>query len=97
MATLKRAVPMPADTTPTARGSRRATQKKPRTNKPRAPAGDTVTALLDPQRRRRLIAEAAYYRAELRGFAPGHEVEDWLSAESEIDIILTMGVTASGN
>ena len=28
---------------------------------------------------------AAYYRAERRGFAPGHEVEDWLAAEAEID------------
>ncbi len=31
-----------------------------------------------------LIAEAAYYRAERRGFAPGQEVEDWLAAEQEI-------------
>ena len=30
------------------------------------------------------IAEAAYYRAERRGFAPGQEVEDWLAAEKEI-------------
>jgi len=31
------------------------------------------------------IAEAAYWRAERRGFAPGHELEDWLNAEKEID------------
>jgi hypothetical protein len=31
-----------------------------------------------------LIAEAAYYRAERRGFAPGHELEDWLDAETEV-------------
>jgi hypothetical protein len=31
------------------------------------------------------IAEAAYWRAERRGFAPGGEVEDWLNAEKEID------------
>lgn len=31
------------------------------------------------------IAEAAYWRAERRGFAPGHELDDWLSAEKEID------------
>jgi hypothetical protein len=30
------------------------------------------------------IAEAAYYRAEKRGFTPGHEIEDWLEAEKEI-------------
>lgn len=29
------------------------------------------------------IAEAAYYRAERRGFQPGFEVEDWLAAEAE--------------
>ena len=34
--------------------------------------------------RRAMIAEAAYYRAERRGFAPGHELEDWLAAEGEI-------------
>ena len=31
------------------------------------------------------IAKAAYFRAESRGFAPGHEVEDWLAAEEEVD------------
>jgi hypothetical protein len=32
-----------------------------------------------------LIATAAYYRAEQRGFAPGYEQEDWLAAEREVD------------
>lgn len=30
------------------------------------------------------IAEAAYFRAEHRGFVPGHELDDWLAAEEEI-------------
>lgn len=30
------------------------------------------------------IAEAAYYRAEKRGFAPGYEFLDWVEAEREI-------------
>lgn len=34
--------------------------------------------------RRAMIAEAAYYKAERRGFEPGHELEDWLQAEDEI-------------
>jgi Protein of unknown function (DUF2934) len=38
----------------------------------------------DPVRRHALIAEAAYYRAQRRGFAPGHELEDWLEAEAEL-------------
>lgn len=33
---------------------------------------------------RRMVAEAAYYRAEHRGFEPGHELEDWLAAEADI-------------
>jgi hypothetical protein len=33
---------------------------------------------------RSAIAEAAYYKAEKRGFTPGHELSDWLEAEIEI-------------
>jgi len=40
---------------------------------------------LSPEDRQRLIAVAAYYRAERRGFAPGGELEDWCAAEAEID------------
>ena len=35
--------------------------------------------------REQMIAEAAYYRAEQRGFVPGHEMADWLLAESDIE------------
>jgi len=35
--------------------------------------------------RERLIAMAAYYRAERRGFAPGGELQDWYEAAAEID------------
>jgi hypothetical protein len=31
------------------------------------------------------IAEAAYWRAERRGFSPGRELDDWLEAEREIE------------
>jgi hypothetical protein len=30
------------------------------------------------------IAELAYYKAESRGFEPGHELDDWLEAEREL-------------
>ena len=51
---------------------------------------DSAAAANDPARARadarlRRIAEAAYHRAERRGFAPGHETEDWLAAEKEVD------------
>jgi hypothetical protein len=31
------------------------------------------------------IAEAAYWRAERRGFTGGQELDDWLAAEREVD------------
>jgi hypothetical protein len=31
------------------------------------------------------IREAAYFRAELRGFQPGREAEDWSAAEWQVD------------
>ncbi len=30
------------------------------------------------------IAVAAYFKAQARGFAPGHELDDWLIAEQEV-------------
>jgi Protein of unknown function (DUF2934) len=30
------------------------------------------------------IALAAYFKAEARGFYPGHELDDWLEAEREL-------------
>ena len=35
--------------------------------------------------RQSMIAKAAYLRAEQRNFAPGHELDDWLAAEAEVD------------
>ena len=33
---------------------------------------------------RSFISEAAYYKAEKRGFEPGHEEQDWSDAEREV-------------
>lgn len=53
-----------------------------------APAKGTPKAVSTPQPSpeevRKLISEAAYYRAKQRGFAPGHELEDWVQAEVEV-------------
>jgi hypothetical protein len=38
----------------------------------------------DPVELRQAIAVLAYQFAERRNFEPGHELEDWLNAESEI-------------
>jgi Protein of unknown function (DUF2934) len=37
--------------------------------------------------RESMIRLYAYYLAEHRGFAPGHEVEDWLTAERQLQTI----------
>jgi hypothetical protein len=63
-----------------------------RSTKPRvATTGDApeeahtapVTAI-NADRRRSLIAEAAYYRS-LRRATPGSDIDDWLAAEKEVD------------
>ena len=41
-----------------------------------------------PEQRYKMIAEAAYFRAEKRGFVGGNVATDWLDAEAEIDRIL---------
>lgn len=39
---------------------------------------------LSPEDVYRLIQESAYFKAKARGFAPGHEVQDWIEAEQEV-------------
>jgi len=43
-------------------------------------AAPAITA----QEREHLVARAAYFRAEKRGFAPGCELQDWVEAEAEV-------------
>ena len=43
---------------------------------------------MDPEVKRLMIAEAAYYCAEKRGFAPGEELQDWLEAEAQVKAVL---------
>jgi hypothetical protein len=70
-----------ADTRP------RTQAKAARTTKAKAPQRAAVSA----EDRRAMIAQAAYLRAERRGFAPGQEAEDWLAAEVEVDALLKLG------
>jgi hypothetical protein len=65
-----------------------------KTRAPRKAAAQAIksaisfSSFVGPEKRTALIAEAAYFRAEKRGFAPGHETEDWLAAEREVDSAL---------
>lgn len=40
---------------------------------------------ISSEERRRMIAEAAYFRAMQRGFNGGDSLDDWLAAEREIN------------
>ena len=59
----------------------------------RSPAGETqatgsgvqTAQSAPPTGQDEMIAVAAYYLAERRAFEPGHEIEDWLEAEKQID------------
>jgi hypothetical protein len=42
------------------------------------------TPKVDAQARRAMVAQAAYFRAEKRGFDGGGEFDDWIEAEREI-------------
>jgi hypothetical protein len=53
--------------------------------KPAKAGIEAGSAAVSAEQRLDMIAAAAYYRAERRGFAAGGEVDDWLAAEREID------------
>lgn len=50
----------------------------------KAGASGTAAAFPDAKEIYRMTAEAAYYLAEKRNFAPGHEQEDWEAARAEV-------------
>lgn len=39
------------------------------------------------------VRVAAYLLAEQRGFAPGHELEDWLAAEAAVDRLTAVEIS----
>jgi aminoglycoside phosphotransferase family enzyme len=43
------------------------------------------TSKINAGQRRQMIAEAAYFRAERRGFNGGDPLRDWCEAEAEVD------------
>jgi hypothetical protein len=83
---------MPTEKTPARPAAKKRAPRK--TAAAVAKATATFTNFVAPETRAALIAEAAYYRAVHRGFAPGHETEDWLAAEREVDDRLMRAETA---
>jgi len=62
--------------------------ERPAKTAPDLPASRTPVPKLSPEEVYRLIQESAYFRAKARGFAPGHEVQDWIEAEAEVRLRL---------
>jgi len=54
--------------------------------------------VLDPESERyqEIVSVNAYFKAEKRGFEPGHDIKDWLEAESEIRFHYCTPQNASG-
>ena len=74
----------------------KATAAQPEVPRPsEAVTKPTVPIRLSATERELMIRMAAYYRAQQRRFEPGHEVEDWLAAEAEIDRVLLEGEVQS--
>lgn len=67
------------------RGARR---KSAESAPPNQSSRTEPSRLMSSESRRQMIREAAYWRAERRGFSPGFELEDWLAAEAEVDALL---------
>jgi hypothetical protein len=69
-----------------------------RTRAPRAKAATTRAAgqgkktappiEVSAEERWRMIAVAAYHKAEQRGFTPDGAMDDWLEAEKEVDMLI---------
>lgn len=77
----KAAAPAQAAAKPAARKKTRAAKRASDVRKNPKPK-------VDDEIRRAMVAQAAYFRAEKRGFMCGCELDDWYEAEREISRIL---------
>ena len=67
-----------------ARNPAKAAPDSPETRPPVRETSGNTQPERSPEEVYKLIQESAYYKAKARGFAPGHEVQDWIEAEQEV-------------
>lgn len=60
--------------------------KKPRATKVKAAVSPAEKIKVSSHERHQMVATAAYFIAERRGFHAGYEHGDWLAAEAEVDV-----------
>ena len=78
--------------TAVATGRKKSAGKKPvAAKKPSGTTGKTAGPIFTAEERHQMIAEAAYYHAERRGFKCRCCERDWFDAVAEIDRIMKSG------
>lgn len=80
----------------TSRSASRRVRQTPAVTGDGMASGPSSEMFMAGEDRYRMIAEAAYYRAEERGFMPGNEIADWLAAEADIDALLAEDMDRAG-
>lgn len=68
---------------------------EPETSGPDTPFVEGPGDTLDPDLRHRLVSEAAYRRYVERNYEDGHDLDDWLEAEAEVDHLNLNPVSAA--
>ena len=74
--------------TPTGEQAESACPARKRPTKSKSAEQVEGSTAVTPEQRMAWIAEAAYYRAERRGFCGGDDTADWFAAEAEVDAML---------
>lgn len=87
-ATAKKAASKPAAAKKKASVKKKSVAQKSTAKKPAPRGGSAAGRTITPEQRWHMISEAAYYRAEKRGFIGGDPAGDWIDAEAEIDAML---------
>lgn len=78
----------PTPKTPRSRARKEGGTKTPRKTKA---ASAKAPQMVSSEERRSMIEQAAYLRAERRGFQGGDPLADWLESEKEVDALLSRG------
>lgn len=61
-------------------------------DQPLVEVGDTI----DQNLRHRMVSQMAYRRYVERGYADGGDIDDWLQAEAEVDLLLSLPAQSGG-
>ncbi|HXQ63970.1 MAG TPA: DUF2934 domain-containing protein [Steroidobacteraceae bacterium] len=81
--------------TPTGAGKSGARARLPEAQTSETPrSAAKARATVGAEQRRQMVATEAYYIAERRGFAPGHELADWVAAEAAVAAALAAAAKA---